>query len=104
MTVLVRYGMRCRASTAAYCAASTPLPGAETVPTGSRSQPSVVLASTTAAIRAPARASPAATGSRNGPVPPTTARRPASVRWPLSSAWTPPAAMTPGSSQPGTGS
>ena len=49
-------------------------------------------------------ASPAATATRNGPVPATTMRIPATTPCPFSNACTPPAVNTPGSVQPGKGS
>jgi hypothetical protein len=55
------------------------LPGTAATAPAERSQPDGAPASHTATTSAPAWASPVATGNRNGPVPATTTRRPASV-------------------------
>ena len=100
---LLRYGMRCRTRTLAYPAPSNSFPPAPVRARSSLSHRRAAAASYTPTTSAPRRARPVATDSRNGPVPATATRRPASTPCPFSSDCTPPAVITPGRSHPGNG-
>src|SRR4051812_1468337 len=82
-----RSGTRCRASVLAYPANSNTLPIA-TITSGAHPRRTVDnrLASNSPTTDAPTPTSDSATGSRNGPVPATTTRRPTAIRCPFANA------------------
>src|SRR6218665_1501683 len=89
--------------------ASSPLLGAAPANChGFESHPRIICrgvdASYTPSTVAPVLTSDDATGSKNGPAPAITTRRPTATRSPLAYACAAPAVKTPGRSQPGNGS